>query len=803
MLRKLSLKYRIAATIFILEAVAMTALLSHTLVLSVRAIEARQAAHEEVTLRALSNMARIALLTEEYAELQPYIEQIPDDKDVKAILLADANGKVVASTRMRDVGLRLPDLPAHADRVWRVQEISNASGLIGRLAIEFSVAEMQKTMVQARNRGILIALISMVAIAVVGIAIGFLLTRRLEALTHAAQRMARGQFDTNTDLRGGDEVADVSRAFDKMARSIQSYVADLNESKERFALAVSGTNDGIWDWDVANDRLYCSPRLKQILGYPLDSGDTTIATWKAAVHPDEGEQTIALLDEYLDSDNDFFESEHRLRKQNGDYIWASIRARASRDAHGVPVRMAGSLTDITARKQQETTIQHQALHDALTALPNRALLDDRLRQAVLLGRRSKTPVAVFMIDVDRFKEINDTLGHNVGDYVLKQLAQRFQNALRGSDTISRFGGDEFVIVLPGVDAITALTVVQKLVNALEPAMVIDGNTLRIEASIGVAVFPDHGADAQVLIQHADIAMYTAKRAHLGFCVYDSSQNKNSSRRLTLTGDMRDALANDEFVLHYQPKIDAASGKIYGVEALVRWQHPLHGMLYPDTFIPLAEQCGLIHGVTLWVIDKAIEQLRAWHAQGRELSISVNLSTRNLQDEQLPERLAQKLQAANLAPRYLELEITESAIMADPVRALRVLSALNALGVRLSLDDFGTGYSSLAYLSRLPIQAVKIDKSFVIGMETNDSNAKIVRTIIDLGHHLGREVIAEGVENKNVFYLLKEWGCDAVQGYWIGRPEPNHVFLRWLQESPFASGTAARKPALKIAKRLVD
>jgi diguanylate cyclase len=438
--------------------------------------------------------------------------------------------------------------------------------------------------------------------------------------------------------------------------------------------------------------------------------------------------------------------------------------------------------------RQAAASQHQALHDPLTGLPNRELFADRAEQAIRASDRGLQPAALLLLDLDRFKDVNDTLGHHHGDMLLGEVAARLTGALRAVDTVARLGGDEFAVLLPDVGADGAAAVAQKLRAVLHQPLTLDGVGLDLDASIGIVVYPDHGADAAELLQHADVAMYAAKQTHAGFVVYDPAVDQHSPRRLALLGGLRRALERDELVLHYQPKADLHTGQVLGVEALVRWQHPAHGLLGPGEFIPLAERTGLIHPLTRWVLETALRQAAGWRRAGHHLSIAVNVSTRSLLDRDFPEQVADLLAALQVPPASLVLEVTESAVMADPALALEILGRLHALGVGLALDDFGTGYSSMAYLKALPVDELKVDRSFIGHMTSSNSDAVIVRSTIDLGHNLGLHVVAEGVENRATWDELAALGCDTAQGYHLSRPMPAADLERWLNQAAVPEGT---------------
>jgi diguanylate cyclase (GGDEF)-like protein/PAS domain S-box-containing protein len=431
--------------------------------------------------------------------------------------------------------------------------------------------------------------------------------------------------------------------------------------------------------------------------------------------------------------------------------------------------------------EQSELNEYQALHDALTGLANRTLFRDRIELAIRGTRRDNRHLAVVMMDLDRFKEVNDSLGHAAGDALLIELGRRLERALRDSDTVARLGGDEFGLLLPGVDLpADVLVAIERVRGEISRPVVVEGLPLVIEGSIGIAVFPEDGEDVDTLIKHADVAMYHAKEKNSGYGFYDASCVRHDAGRLTLVGELRRALERRELVLHYQPKAFLADGSVRSVEALVRWQHPERGMIMPDDFIPLVQQTGLIKPMTRYVIDAALCQVRDWAALGWDLAVAVNLSTRNLLDVEFPDQVAALLAHRSVAPDRLELEITESTMLEDPARTRAILERLSSMGIRLSIDDFGTGYSSLAYLKRLPVDEIKIDRSFVMNMVEDEDDATIVRSTIDLGRNLGLEVVAEGVETGPIWDRLTDLGCTVAQGYYLSRPLPADELTPWLE-----------------------
>jgi diguanylate cyclase (GGDEF)-like protein len=441
----------------------------------------------------------------------------------------------------------------------------------------------------------------------------------------------------------------------------------------------------------------------------------------------------------------------------------------------------------SALRRQAELNEYQALHDPLTGLPNRLLFRDRVGQALLACHRAGGRVAVLVMDLDRFKEVNDTLGHHSGDALLTELGSRLMGALRESDTIARLGGDEFAVLLPDqADPLGLPHVMERIRQTVEKPILVQDLPLAIEASVGVAFYPDHGSGVDELLQRADIAMYEAKASHSFYAFYDAANDTYSPARLTLLAEVRRAIDARELTLHYQPKASLRSGEVTSVEALVRWEHPIRGLIFPDAFIPAVQHTGLIKPLTLYVIDEALGQCRAWRDQGLSLSVSINLAMRNLVDVAFPDDVASLLRKHDLAPQALELEITESTMLANTTRAKQVLDRLSATGVRLSLDDFGTGYSSLSYLKRLPLDELKIDRSFVMNMLENEDDAVIVRSTIDLGRNLGLEVVAEGVETEEMWGRLRSLGCDVAQGYYLTCAVPAEELERWLKSRALRS-----------------
>ena len=505
------------------------------------------------------------------------------------------------------------------------------------------------------------------------------------------------------------------------------------------------------------------------------------------------DRQAATLEDLLDHvfDREAFEAEATARRKDGTEFELDLQL--------IPVEDGGELThwvafvrDISEMKHQVSMLRHQAMHDSLTGLPNRVMLLEQLEKAVEKARHGEALAALLLMDLDRFKEVNDTFGHHFGDTLLKQVGFRLQNQLRANDTVARLGGDEFAIVIPDpADADFVASTARRVLNSLEQPFVIEGQVLEVGASIGIALYPSHGTDVRTLLRRADVAMYAAKQAQTGYAFHRDDYESRSPDELSLVVEMRNALERNEFELYYQPKLHLRSGLVTRVEVLVRWNHPQRGLLAPAAFIPVAERTGLIKPLTDWIFDHAIQQCRTWQDTGAPVHLAINISAKSLQEQTLPAKLNALLEKWRVEPRFVKIEITESSIMADPAHALAITSLLQSLGIRLSMDDFGTGYSSLTHLRALPIDEIKVDKSFVFGMLTSEADAAIVRTMIDLGHNLGKQVCAEGVEDEATWRMLGELGCDLAQGYWISRPLPAEPLMAWLVENGWGLALTAK------------
>lgn len=629
------------------------------------------------------------------------------------------------------------------------------------------------------------------------LAIAFLvtrrITRRISRLLMWSQKVSAGDLTAPLVADSDDEVGRMTNAMGGMARSIQRAHGEMAAAKHRaegvaeslriYANAFENSGEAILISDQDNRIINVNSAFTEQTGYALEevrghdprllsSGNTPREVYRELWHDLQ--------------EKGFWQGELWDRKKSGEIYpkWTAISAIRGDDERSM--FYIASFTDISERKEAQQQIEHLAHHDILTGLFNRFSLEERLEQSLALARRERQQVAVLFIDLDRFKNINDSLGHQVGDKLLIEVARRLGECVRESDIVARIGGDEFVVVLTGMNGTdSVVTIADKVLQQLSLPYAIDGKQLESSPSIGISVYPDDGDSADVLLKSADIAMYHAKdRGRCNYHFVTESMLTAANARHELEHELHVALEKGQFELYYQPQIRTEDGRIYGVEALLRWRHPERGMVPPDSFIPLAEETGLIHALGAWVLDEACRQLAAWKEVGiGRLGMAVNLSARQLQSGDLPGLVHSAMAAYGIDRGDLELEITETAAMLDPERAVQKLWKLRELGVRLAIDDFGTGYSSLSYLKRLPIQSLKLDRSFVGDIENDPNDAEISAATLALAHNLGLSVIAEGVETEVQRAFLANHRCDYLQGYLFSRPLPADELLSLLGEEP--------------------
>jgi diguanylate cyclase (GGDEF)-like protein len=644
--------------------------------------------------------------------------------------------------------------------------------------------------------------LSLLAMVALGLTIGFVLQARIEAralreseqLTRVFNRLAVVPNLRTTDLEGPLEPEKIL--------ALDAALAGIEDANVRLLHAHLFAPDGM--------TVYSDVRTR--IGEVVDGADFKRARDGALVSEveretgDQGEEVATRLEVYVPLELPGGPKVDGVTEFYLDY--GPTAAAVQEDTRAVYLLLGGgmallylslfAIVKVTSRR-----LRHQALHDTLTGLPNRTALYERVERVTGGVRAFGGLAALLLIDLDRFKEINDTLGHDHGDRLLQDVAGRLRAALRSGDTLARLGGDEFAVLLRNLpDRAGSVELAARLLDALERPFVVRGVTVQLEASVGVALCPDHGLDVTTLVQRADVAMYEAKREEGHIRVYDAARDPNSPARLQRAGELRSALAGGELVLHYQPKISVDGGEVTGVEALLRWQHPEHGLLAPGEFLPLAERAGMMGDLTRWVVDAALAQARAWQDAGIDVPIAINLAAANIMDAGLPDAVAERLAHWGVPGERLTCELSEHTVMADPRRAQDVLDRLRRLGVRLSLDDYGTGHSSLAYLKRLPLDEVKIDRAFVSGIVGDANDALIVRSTIDLARNLGLEVVAEGVEGEAVLERLRTLRCHEAQGFHLSRPLPADALVEWLagrRPAPVRRAPGCASPASRVAR----
>jgi diguanylate cyclase (GGDEF)-like protein/PAS domain S-box-containing protein len=561
----------------------------------------------------------------------------------------------------------------------------------------------------------------------------------------------------------------------------------LHDVEERWRFALDSTGAGVWDLDIPANRILLSSRCKTMLGFAEDEIGSRMEDWQQRIHPDDLPGLKAARQALFEGSRDTFTNEHRKRCKDGSWKWIQVRGMvAARDASGAPLRVIGTYLDISARKEAEETIQRQANFDPLTQLPNRRLFLDRLAQEVAKSRRANLPLALLLIDLDEFKEVNDTLGHDVGDILLQDAARRIRSCVRDADTVARLGGDEFTVLLTELpDRMTHIEdIAQKIIARLAEPYQLGNEMAYVSASIGITLFPRDAEDIDTLMKHADQAMYAAKKQGRNrFCYFTASLQEAAQSRLKLSRELREAVAGTQFTAHFQPIVELSSGRIHKAEALLRWQHPTRGLVDPMSFIPLAEETGLINAIGEWVFSESAQRAKKWCGKfGADFQVSINMSPVQFRaaGRMQTEAWLRHLQDIGLSGANLIVEITESLLLNVHTEVTDLLFRFRDAGIQIAIDDFGTGYSSLSYLKQFPIDYLKIDRSFVRDIETDPNDMALSRAIIVMAHELGLKVIAEGVETDGQRSLLSAAGCDYAQGNLYAEPLPPAAFEALLQ-----------------------
>lgn len=745
--------------------------------------------HATTLANALAKSSSSWMLENDVVGLQEAMSGLSGTADFKRAFVLAPNGEVLASTHPEEIGLfvsdtisrnllkAVPEMHVLLDQqnlVDVAMPVMAGSHYIGWVRVELTRESANADLLRLDQIWLSFALLAVLLVTLVSLLLSRALTKGLNQLMSVTDKVARGNREARANIERNDEVGVLAHDFNAMLDT-------LHESDLRFRQLAENISEVFWMTEPDKHKmLYVSPAYELIWGRSVQSLIDSPRSWLDCIQPDDRQRVTEASAKQAEG---LYDEEFRIVRSDGEIRWIHDRAFPILDSKGRVYRIVGIAEDVTERKQIEEHVQRLAHFDQLTGLPNRALFSDRFKYAFSMAKRSHAQLAILFLDLDHFKNINDTIGHHIGDRLLIEVAKRLESAVREGDTVSRQGGDEFILLLQGTGADGAAHVAEKLLETVAHLYQIEQYELNVTCSIGIAMYPGNGEDFETLYKCVDVAMYRAKHdGRNNYRFFTAEMQTHSARTLQLESALRHALQRDQLRLHYQPQVSLQDGRIIGAEALLRWQHPELGSVSPAEFIPIAESSGQILKIGEWVLRTAARQMKSWMDSGLgQMTIAVNLSAVQFRHPHLPELVMQILEEAKLSPQYLELELTEGVAMHDPLGAIAVMDSLHERGIRMSIDDFGTGYSSLSYLKRFKVYKLKIDQTFVRDITDDPEDRAIVSAIISLANSLGLQTIAEGVETEGQLAFLREQGCNEVQGYYFSKPLPAEQFEAFVRD----------------------
>lgn len=781
-----SIRFKLVAAAIVVEILMLGLLLANSYRLVTETLESQTRARLEALSPLLNASLAGRVFQRDHSEISAILRQLMASQftEIRYIVVFDQGGGILAASgeELHGAATDRSVIEALADLTYDTAVPLTLPGdtQVGTVRFGLSLAGLATLRGKVLEQSLLIAAAEVLLSLLLLVSGGYLLTRHIARLLAGARRVTDGDYGTPIPVTSHDEIGELAADFNLMTATIRSRIAQLAESESRFRTIFDAAGDAIFIHDATDGHLIdVNHRMCEMYGCTREQAlQATPTTFSANSAPFDPEHARAWLEKAASSGPQSFD--WLARRYDGEEFWVEVNLR--RADIGAEKRIIAVVRDISERKRLQHELEFLAHHDPLTKLPNRMLLADRLQQALAQTQRAQCLLAIAYLDLDGFKQINDTHGHKTGDRLLTMVAQRLKEQTRAGDTLCRLGGDEFVILLGNLATIDECNqIIGRLLGVIAAPYPIDDLTLRVSASIGLTLYPFDNADTETLLRHADQAMYVAKqsgrnRSHL----FDAERDRQTQAQHSARNQIEAALERREFVLYYQPKVDMQSGRVIGAEALIRWRHPADGLLAPGSFLPIVEDSHLAAPLGEWVIATALAQLAAWHAAGLPLSVSVNISARHLQSAAFADRLATLLAGhPEVPPSSLELEVVESVALEDMLHVTQVIDACHQLGVTFALDDFGTGYSSLSYFKRLRVDTLKIDQSFVRDMLEDEEDYAIVAGVIGLTHSFKRRAVAEGVENAATGMALLALGCRYAQGYGIARPMPAQDLPAWI------------------------